>query len=191
MTTPPGISVGVPFTVPLAARPVHLVSCGLADLRMVCRETIRGMSANSKAASELPLLVHLVDHERRLTVMVVGREAPGILPQDTLRLRAEVQAAPFLNAAGTDLWAIPGELERWADELQRGRAGTRVVWSEGDRTPELSFERKGDFVTALFLDTPASGVEIWLPTAVRWSEWIDMQLELLAEVKARYPPSGG
>src|SRR5436853_5290700 len=84
-------------------------------------------------------LIHLADLENSVTVRVLERYMPGVLPWHDF-LRAEVLVESEFVTARLELCLAQLDLDSWERALGVLAAGQDVRWLETGRTPELRIE---------------------------------------------------
>ena|SRR5579871_4747475 len=132
-------------------------------------------------------LIHLADLDNSVTVRVLGRYMPGVLPWHDF-LRAEVLVESEFVTARLALCLAQLDLDAWERALGVLAEGRGVRWLDTGRTPELGIELTGQGHEAAVTvrDVPQSGVSVRVPLALH-DGWLADQRERLGLVRRAYP----
>ncbi|MFZ4246109.1 DUF5959 family protein [Streptomyces griseoincarnatus] len=134
-------------------------------------------------------LIHLADDSgRSVSVRILGRAQPGILPAHDF-LDAEIVVTAGENLGATfPVTLLPEDLEDWEETLARLEAGEPTRWLDSGRTPSVEFDSPTTGALLVSVrDEPATGATVTVPLTPLPPTWTADQRRRLAGVREAYP----
>ncbi|MEU3443362.1 DUF5959 family protein [Streptomyces griseoincarnatus] len=134
-------------------------------------------------------LIHLADDSgRSVSVRILGRARPGILPAHDF-LDAEIVVTAGENLGATfPVTLLPEDLEDWEETLARLEAGEPTRWLDSGRTPSVEFDSPTTGALLVSVrDEPATGATVTVPLTPLPPTWTADQRSHLAGVREAYP----